>query len=131
MNSTAAVLGSTPTSNVGSIRQRERWGAPASGQRLSVVPEQVREVGKYVYELAETLRTASDSAATDVDAVANGSWTGGLAVEFADGWSDIRDGGGQIITALAAMAEKLGVTAETYQSRDESNASNTSSLDLP
>ncbi|MGY4099568.1 type VII secretion target [Nocardia sp. R16R-3T] len=106
-------------------------GTSASGQWLSVVPEQVREVGTYVYELAETLRTALDSAATDVDAVANGSWTGGLASEFADGWSDVRDGGGQIITALAAMAEKLGVTADTYQASDESNASSTSSLDLP
>ncbi|MFE9327750.1 type VII secretion target [Nocardia sp. NPDC052278] len=106
---------------------------PASSNRLSVVPEQVRDVGKYVYELAEKLCTALDSATTDVDAVANGSWTGGLAAEFADGWSDVRDGGGQIITALAAMAEKLGVTAETYQTLDESNAStlNTSSLDLP
>ncbi|WP_063046164.1 type VII secretion target [Nocardia pseudovaccinii] len=108
-------------------------GTPVSGNRLSVVPEQVRDVGKYFYELAEKLRTALDSAAMDVDAVANGIWTGGLAVEFADGWSDVRDDGGQIIAALAAMAEKLGVTAETYRTLDESNAStlNTSSLDLP
>ncbi|MFI7667887.1 hypothetical protein [Nocardia sp. NPDC049526] len=32
----------------------------------------------------EKLRTALDSAATDMDAVTNGSWTGGLAAEFAD-----------------------------------------------
>ncbi|MEV5834252.1 type VII secretion target [Nocardia sp. NPDC052112] len=106
-------------------------GTPASGQRLSVVPEQVRDVGEYVYELAETLRTALDSAATEVDAVANGSWTGGRAAEFADGWSDVRAGGTQIIAALATMAERLGVTAATYEARDESNASTTSSLDLP
>lgn len=102
-----------------------------SGDSISVVPEQVREVGKYVYELAETLRTALDSAGTDVDAVANGSWTGGLAAEFADGWGDVRDGGTQIIAALATMAQRLGVTAATYEARDESNAANTSSLDLP
>ncbi|MFD0362802.1 ESX-1 secretion-associated protein [Nocardia sp. GCM10030253] len=108
-------------------------GIPASGQNLSVVPDKVRDVGKYVYELAEALRTALDSAAKDVDALANGTWTGDLAVKFADGWTDVRDGGGQIITALSEMAEKLGVTADTYQARDESNASglNTSSLDLP
>ncbi|MET8878589.1 hypothetical protein [Nocardia sp. NPDC004604] len=29
------------------------------------MPEQVREVGKYVYELAEILRTALDSAVMD------------------------------------------------------------------
>ncbi|WP_433683888.1 type VII secretion target [Nocardia sp. CA-119907] len=86
---------------------------------------------RHVCELAETLCTALDSAGMDVSAVANGSWAGGLAAEFADGWGDVRDGGGQIITVLAAMAEKRGVTAEAYQARDESNASNTSSLDLP
>lgn len=90
------------------------------------MPEQVRDVGKYVYELAEILCTASDSAATDVDAVANDRWTGGSATEFADGWSDTRNGGGHLITALAAMAEKLGVTAETYEASGASNASNTS-----
>lgn len=79
-----------------------------------MVHEQVRDVGEYVYELAETLCTALDSAATDVDAVANGSWTGGLAAEFADGWCDIRDGGGQIIVALAAMAEKTSMTRSPH-----------------
>lgn len=37
-----------------------------------------------------------------------GSWTGILASEFAEGWTDVRAGGGRIITALA---EKLGVSA--------------------
>ncbi|MGW4772849.1 ESX-1 secretion-associated protein [Nocardia sp. NPDC004278] len=109
-------------------------GTPTANQSLSVVPEKVREVGKYVYELAETLRTALDSAAKDVDAVANGSWTGNLASKFAEGWTEVHDGGGQIISALSELAEKLGVTAETYEAQDASNASaltNTSSLDLP
>ncbi|MGV9723023.1 type VII secretion target [Nocardia beijingensis] len=108
-------------------------GTPASGQDISVVPEQVRDVGRHVYELADALRAALDSAARDVDAVVNSSWTGGLATEFASGWTDVREGGGQIITALIGMAEKLGVTAETYRVRDENNASalSTSSLTLP
>ncbi|WP_194838697.1 type VII secretion target [Nocardia sp. XZ_19_369] len=108
-------------------------GIPAAGQSVSVVPEKVRDVGKFVYELAEALRTALDSAAKDVATLAGGTWTGDFANEFGDGWADVRDGGGQIIAALAGMAEKLGVTAETYQARDESNATalNASSLDLP
>jgi WXG100 family type VII secretion target len=103
------------------------------GQDLAVVPEKVREVGWYVYELSEALRAALSSAARDVDGVVSDTWTGGLATEFTEGWTDVRDGGDQIITALAEMAEKLGVTAQTYQVRDENNASalGTSSLDLP
>jgi hypothetical protein len=45
------------------IRVMSDGGTPASGQNLTVVPEKVREVGKYVYELAEALRSALDSAA--------------------------------------------------------------------
>ncbi|WP_280240472.1 ESX-1 secretion-associated protein [Nocardia abscessus] len=108
-------------------------GTPASITNLSVVPEKVREVGIYVYELAEALRTALDSAAKDVSSLTDGSWTGDYATEFANGWTDVREGGSKIIAALAEIAEKLGVTADAYQARDESNAAplNTSSLDLP
>ena len=60
-------------------------GTPASGQSLSVVPEKVREVGKYVYELAEALRSALDSAAKDVASLTDGSWTGDAANEFSEG----------------------------------------------
>ncbi|MGY4102494.1 ESX-1 secretion-associated protein [Nocardia sp. R16R-3T] len=108
-------------------------GTSASGLNLSVVPEEVREVGGYVYELAEALRTARGSVAENVASLTDGSWTGDAAAEFSEGWTDVRDGGSQIMTALTEMAEKLGITADTYQARDESNAAvlNTSSLDLP
>ncbi|WP_067804297.1 ESX-1 secretion-associated protein [Nocardia beijingensis] len=108
-------------------------GNPGPGPNLSVVPESVREVGQYVYEVAEALRSALDSAAKDVDSLVNGGWTGGYATEFSHGWTEIHDGGGQIIAALTGMAEKLGVTADTYQARDENTATalNTSSLELP
>ncbi|WP_109523152.1 MULTISPECIES: type VII secretion target [Nocardia] len=107
--------------------------ASSSGQDLAVVPERVREVGRYVYELSEALRSALSSAARDVDGVVSDTWTGALATEFTAGWTDVREGGDQIITALAGMAEKLGVTAQSYQVRDENNASalGSSSLDLP
>lgn len=110
-------------------------GAPAFGAGISVVPEKVREVGQYTYELAEALQSALRSAAQDVASLLDGSWSGGAATDFSDGWSEVRDGGGQIITALQEMAEKLGVSAQTYESRDWSNASalntSASSLELP
>ncbi|WP_069164271.1 WXG100 family type VII secretion target [Nocardia altamirensis] len=101
------------------------------GQHIVVVPEQVREVGKYVYELADALRAALDAAAKDVGALTGGGWTGDSATEFANGWTDVRDGGARIMSALTGMAEKLGVTAATYETRDATNAIDTSSLDLP
>ncbi|MBH0778838.1 ESX-1 secretion-associated protein [Nocardia bovistercoris] len=122
------------TSGIRSITEVSDTGdASFSGQDLTVVPERVREVGRYVYQLSEALRSAVDSAARDVDGVVSGTWTGALASEFTAGWTDVRGGGDQIITALAEMAKKLGVTAETYEVRDENNASGFggSSLDLP
>ncbi|MFE7741495.1 type VII secretion target [Nocardia sp. NPDC057455] len=108
-------------------------GTPTSGPILSVVPDKVWELGKYAYELAEALRAALDSASKEVASLTDGSWTGDAANEFSAGWTDVRDGGSQIMNALTGMAEKLGVTADTYRARDESNAAslNTSSLDLP
>lgn len=99
---------------------------------LSVVPEKVRDVGNYVYGLADTLRQALDSAAREVEACAGTSWTGDSATAFAEGWSETRTGGNTIIAALTEMAEKLGVTAETYAERDAASAAalGTFSLDL-
>ncbi|MGY4103919.1 WXG100 family type VII secretion target [Nocardia sp. R16R-3T] len=108
-------------------------GTSGSSQALSVVPDQVREVGTYVYALADTLSTALDSAAREVESLTTSSWTGDASTGFNTGWNEVSDGGRQIISALTGLAEKLGVTAETYQRRDESNAGalSSSSLDLP
>ncbi|QBS40796.1 WXG100 family type VII secretion target [Nocardia sp. CS682] len=108
-------------------------GTPTPGPNLSVVPDRVREVGKYVYELSEALGNALDSAAKEVATLTDGNWTGDAATEFSGGWNGVRDSGTRIMSALTGMAGKLGVTADTYQARDESNAAglNASSLDLP
>lgn len=93
----------------------------SDGQSLSVVPDEVSAVGKYVYGLAETLRAALDSASGDVEALLSGGWLGDLADEFGTGWTETSSGGRQICTALTGMAEKLGVTADTFRSQDVSN----------
>ncbi|PPJ30721.1 WXG100 family type VII secretion target [Nocardia nova] len=101
---------------------------PAPGHGFSVVPEQVRDVGIYIYGLADTLSGALNSAGEEVAELLNGSWTGDYADEFSEGWTEVHDGGRQIFAALATMAEKLGVTAETFQSVDANNAA---ALDIP
>ncbi|MEU1524081.1 WXG100 family type VII secretion target [Nocardia rhamnosiphila] len=98
-------------------------GQTGSDDSVTVVPEDVRAVGRYVYEMAETLRTALESAATDVEGLLNGGWSGTSATNFSEGWGDVRDGGSQIMSALTGMAEKLGVTADTYEATDEGTSS--------
>ncbi|KAA8884299.1 WXG100 family type VII secretion target [Nocardia colli] len=100
---------------------------------MSVVPDDVRQVGTYVYALADTLKGALGNVARDVEALTTGSWTGVASTGFSTGWNEINTGGEQIIDALTGLAEKLGVTADTYQHRDQSNADalSASSLNLP
>lgn len=105
-------------------------GPPGPGPDISVVPDEVRDVGKYVYSLADTLRRALQSAGTDVDSLTDASWAGDAAAEFAAGWSDVHDGSTHIIDALTEMAEKLGVNAETFQNTDVGNGDGFSSLRL-
>ncbi len=89
---------------------------------MSVVPDSVRDVGNYVYGLADTLRQTLDVASREVESCAGGSWAGVAAGTFATGWSETREGGLLIMAALTTMAEKLGVTAASYSGRDESNS---------
>ncbi len=77
------------------------------------------------------MKQALASAAREVDQLLSSSWKGDLADEFSSGWSETHDGGKQLLQDLTALAEKLGVTADAYQSTDTSNASHISSLDLP
>ncbi|WP_175583341.1 WXG100 family type VII secretion target [Nocardia cyriacigeorgica] len=95
---------------------------PVTSDSVMVVPEQVRAVGQYIFGVADVLRSALDRAARDVDSLTDGGWRGGAATQFAEGWTELRDGGVQIIAALTGMAEKLGVTADNYQARDEGTA---------
>lgn len=102
--------------------------SPGPGQDFTVAPERVRDVGVYIYGLAETLHNALDSAAEDVSELLSDSWTGDYADEFSEGWTEVHDGGRQIFQALATLADKLGVTAETFQSVDANSAA---ALDVP
>ncbi|MEU4813740.1 WXG100 family type VII secretion target [Nocardia fluminea] len=100
------------------------------GQSVSVVPDEVRALGNYVYSIADALRTALDSAGRDVSTLTSGGWVGAAADGFSEGWADVQSGGQQIFTALTTMAETLGVTAETYTQTDQSTAG-LLRLDLP
>ncbi|NMM84114.1 hypothetical protein B2J88_07040 [Rhodococcus sp. SRB_17] len=91
---------------------------PAS---VSVVPDAVAEIGRNLYQVADTLRSALDSAAGDVAGLTtggSGTWNGDAATVFSDGWTDVREGGALIIAALTDLAEQLGITADSYRSTE-------------
>jgi len=98
---------------------------------MSVVPDDVAALGRYIYGAAAGLRSALKSAGTEAEALTKESWSGGAATAFEHGWEECRDGGGQVIDALTSMAAKLGVTAANFQEHDARTAGNISSLDLP
>jgi len=105
--------------------------ASGGNSDLSVVPADVTALGKYVYDLAEILRSSLADAGREVDALTTGGWAGSAANSFGNGWNECRDGGTKIIDALTTMASSLGVTAESYRAQDNQFASEVSSLDLP
>ncbi|SNY81362.1 WXG100 family type VII secretion target [Nocardia amikacinitolerans] len=106
-------------------------GAQGAGQDLSVIPDEVRAVGRSVAGLAASLRSALDSVGVEVEGLASGAWSGAAATAFAQGWRETQSSGGAIIDVLTKMAEKLGVAAQAYEVQDTDNAAQTSSLSLP
>ncbi|MGF6887095.1 WXG100 family type VII secretion target [Nocardia sp. GAS34] len=91
----------------------------------------MQAIGQYVYNIADTMKQALDSAAREVDSLLASGWIGDAADEFSAGWGETRDGGTKLMQSLTSLAEKLGVTAANYRNTDAASASNISSLDLP
>ncbi len=99
-------------------------------QGVSVVPEEVAEIGRYVYNIAETMRQALESAGKDVDSMLSDGWTGDAADEFSEGWTETRDGGAKLMQTLTTLAEKLGVTAANYQTAEADAAASVARLNM-
>ncbi|WP_330257319.1 WXG100 family type VII secretion target [Nocardia sp. NBC_00565] len=104
---------------------------PNPSHGLSVVPDEVIELGQHMSDLVQALRSALDIATREVDGLA-GSWTGTAADAFGEGWSTVHEGGTQLLNSLAALASSLGVAAGSYQQQDGASAANlgSTSLDL-
>ncbi len=73
--------------------------ASGGNPALSIVPDDVAALGKYAYDLADTLRSALANAGHEVDALTGRGWSGAASASFAKGWSECQDGGGRIIDA--------------------------------
>jgi WXG100 family type VII secretion target len=105
-------------------------GNPSLGDGITVVPEEVRAVGRFIADIARNLRSGLDSASTDVDALLTDGWRGDAANEFNGGWTELRDGGTKILQALDGMAAELGVQAGSYETTDDATSQQFPSLNL-
>ncbi|MFD4444453.1 WXG100 family type VII secretion target [Nocardia sp. NPDC058519] len=97
---------------------------------LSVVPDEVKALGRLAYRVASECQSGYRSLATDAQITID-SWRGNNATTFTAGWDEFHSGADQVWDALFELAEKLGITADTFVTTDQSNASGLSSLDLP
>ncbi|MFI9507645.1 WXG100 family type VII secretion target [Nocardia sp. NPDC052566] len=94
---------------------------------LQVIPEQVKDLGRYAYGIATELRSGSNSLDGEVRGLLE-TWKGGAADSYGAGWDEMHQGAVRVWDVLFALAEKLGITAENYRTTDTGSASGISSL---
>ncbi|MFD3460979.1 WXG100 family type VII secretion target [Nocardia fluminea] len=97
---------------------------------FAIVPQEVTDAGQYVQQVAESLVNGLNSLDIEIAGVL-GNWRGTSADSFSAGWAEAREGGADVLDALAVIAKLLGVTSKTIAHQDETGASHLSSLDLP
>ncbi|MFD3704799.1 WXG100 family type VII secretion target [Nocardia sp. NPDC058658] len=97
---------------------------------FAMVPAEVTDAGVYIEQVAASLLTGLASLDREISG-ALGTWTGAAADSFGAGWTTTKDGAANVLAALNAMGELLGVASKAVASQDTLNADNLSSLDLP
>lgn len=88
---------------------------------LSVEPESVKGFGRTAFDIAGQCRDGLAALELDVRDMRD-SWSGNNSDAFFAGWDDFHQGAVAVWDALMELAAKLGVTAETLQNTDGSNA---------
>lgn len=103
---------------------------PGDSTSLSVDPEEVKALGRLAFEIAQECKAGYSSLVIDTKVTID-SWAGNNATAFSAAWEEFHEGADQVWDALFELAEKLGVTAETFHTVDQSRTAGFSSLDLP
>lgn len=93
----------------------------AGGAPLAVVPTEVADAGRFVQETAEGLIRGVHSADADIQALMS-TWQGKAADTYLKGWEETRKGALEVLDALAAMADLLGVSAARFTEVDQGNS---------
>ncbi|MBH0778578.1 WXG100 family type VII secretion target [Nocardia bovistercoris] len=97
---------------------------------FAVVPDHVRDAGRYLQETAAALTAGMRSATADVDSLLS-TWRGLAATAYGGAWDSVAAEAFVIFDALADMAETMGVVVDRAQAVDYSRAGTFGSLDLP
>ncbi|MEG8182582.1 WXG100 family type VII secretion target [Nocardia terpenica] len=95
--------------------------AGAGSVPLAVVPAEVADAGRFVQETAENLIRGIHSADADVQGLMD-TWKGQAADAYIGGWEETRTAALEVLDALSAMAELLGVSAARFTETDQGNA---------
>lgn len=104
-------------------------GDTSSSAAVEVIPEEVKEFGRFAFRVATELRSGSSSLDVEVQSVLS-TWHGLAADAYGSGWEELKRGATEVWDALFELAEKLGSTAENYSTVDTARATTFSSLDL-
>lgn len=102
---------------------------PQPAAAFSVVPADVQDAGKYVQMTAEALVSGIRSGDSEINGLMS-TWRGAAADSYAEGWEEAKKGALEVLDALKAMAELLGVVAVSYADVDDRSATGMGSLDM-
>lgn len=96
---------------------------------FSVVPAEVQDAGRFVQETAEALVGGIRAADSEISGLM-ATWRGGAADAYLAGWEEGKKGALEVLDALKAMAELLGVVAVNYADVDDRNSGQLCSLNM-
>ncbi|WP_019928520.1 WXG100 family type VII secretion target [Nocardia sp. BMG111209] len=101
-----------------------------SGGAVEVVPDAVRAVAGLISQAETELRSALDSVDGEVNSLLQSNWSGPAATRFTQGWTETRDSGSEILSALAELVAALGGAVGAYESTEGASTTRLSSLKL-
>jgi WXG100 family type VII secretion target len=88
---------------------------------FEVVPDAVRDAGKFATDTAAALISGIRQADTEIQGLM-ATWKGQAATAYTEGWEETRKGAVEVLEALKTMAEALGVTATGFADLDAERA---------
>ncbi|WP_158675555.1 WXG100 family type VII secretion target [Nocardia stercoris] len=110
---------------------RDGRGSMANAAEFAIVPTDVSDAGKFAQDTATNLIAGIQSADADVKAL-EATWKGNAARAYIIGWESARAAAVEVLDALTAMGELLGVTVAQLDAQDARNAADIAGfLDLP
>ncbi|MFI5499726.1 WXG100 family type VII secretion target [Nocardia asteroides] len=100
---------------------------PSEG--LAVELDSVTGLGRYLSDLADTVKAAVDTAAREVDGLAD-SWTGSAADLFFQRWETVYSDAAPLLNSLLGLGSSVGTVSDNLTQQDSVNAADLRSTGL-